>query len=53
MDHEKLLKSLGLMVSKFGPEIAQVGGQLINHLALMFHKYSVQKDKDKSQDDDD
>lgn len=40
------------MVGKFGPEIAQVGGQLINHLVAMFHKYSVQRDHEEEEDDE-
>lgn len=51
LDHEKLLISLQSMVSKFEQEISQMGDKLIEHMIRMFMKYSVRKEV--QQDDND
>ena len=51
LDHEKLLLSLQSMVSKFEQEISQMGDKLIDHMIRMFMKYSMKREPQGEEDE--
>lgn len=52
LDHERLLRSLQSMVGKFKQEISQMGDKLIQHMIRMFMKYSVAKEQQEAEDEE-